>query len=249
MNIKVSRLFDLSGKVALVIGASRGIGAAIAEGLSDAGARVFAIGRTAQPAKDFSAAVEYSTGDIRTDSLQLILRAASAKGRLDCLVNCAGVSISNQSQIDEGTRFRQTIETNLFAAFDACMAAATFMGSGGSIINVTSIGSVVGFPGNPGYVSSKGALRLMTKALAVDLGSKGIRVNSLAPGYIHTSMTSGSHDSPPEYERRKAHTCLGRWGEPEDLIGAAVFLASDASAYVTGTDIFVDGGWTAKGLV
>ena len=249
MKPNITRLFDLTGKVAFVTGASRGIGAAIAEGLADAGAQVVAIGRAAEPEKSFAEGVDYWSCDVRTDSQSSIARAVAAKGRLDCLVNCAGVSLPKDSTVGESARFRQTLDTNLVAAFDACMAAASFMSSGGSIINVTSIGSVVGFPGNPGYVSSKGALRMMTKALAVDLGPAGIRVNSLAPGYIHTAMTAGSHDAPVENQRRRAHTCLGRWGEPEDLIGAAIFLASDASGYVTGSDIFVDGGWTAKGLV
>jgi len=123
------------------------------------------------------------------------------------------------------------------------------MKSGGSIINITSIGSVVGFPGNPGYVASKGGLRMMTKALAVDYGQAGIRVNAIAPGYIETAMTAGSFADPELHEQRRRHTCLGRWGSVSDMVGAAIFLASDASSYVTGQDLIVDGGWTAKGLV
>jgi gluconate 5-dehydrogenase len=119
---------------------------------------------------------------------------------------------------------------------------------GGSIINVTSIGAVQGFPGNPGYVASKGGLRLLTKALALDLADKNIRVNNLAPGYIHTAMTDKSFNDPQRHQERLARMMLKRWGKPDDLIGAAIFLASEASAYVTGQDIFVDGGWTAKGL-
>jgi gluconate 5-dehydrogenase len=123
------------------------------------------------------------------------------------------------------------------------------MGAGGAIINVASIGGLTGFPDNPGYVASKGGLRLLTKALAVDHGPRGIRVNTLVPGYIHTEMTAASYADPERHAQRAHHTCLGRWGEVEDLVGAAVFLASDASRYMTGQDLVIDGGWTAKGLV
>jgi NAD(P)-dependent dehydrogenase (short-subunit alcohol dehydrogenase family) len=106
----------------------------------------------------------------------------------------------------------------------------------------------MGFPRNPGYVAAKGGLRMLTKALALDLGCHGIRVNNLAPGYVRTAMTEASHADPVLHGERLRHMILPRWGLPDDLVGAAVFLASDASAYVTGSDLFVDGGWTAKGL-
>jgi len=248
MTAPALKLFDLTGKSILVTGASRGIGAALAQGLADAGARVCAVGRSPEPETP-SGSVDYHSADLRTQIVEIVARAAGDAGRLDGLVNCAGVTLPSQGGADEMRRFRQTLETNLDAAYGAVLAAVPLMAAGGSIVNVTSIGSVTGFPDNPGYVSSKGALRMLTKALAVDLGPKGIRVNALAPGYIATAMTAKSFAAPVEHERRRAHTCLGRWGKPEDLIGAAIFLLSDASAYVTGADIFVDGGWTAKGLV
>ena len=101
---------------------------------------------------------------------------------------------------------------------------------------------------NPGYVASKGGLRLLTKALATDLAVDNIRVNNLAPGYIKTEMTKASFGDSVLNEERRQRTLLGRWGEVSDLCGAAIFLASDASSYVTGADLFIDGGWTAKGL-
>ena len=244
-----TELFNLSGKLMLVAGASRGIGAAIARGLADAGAHVVAVGRSAQPEEAFNSRVEYLSADIGVNASHVVARAVGKSCRLDCLVNSVGMTILSGNEHDELFRFRTTFETNLDLIYALCLAAVPLMSGGGSIINLTSVGSVLGFPGNPAYVSSKGALRMLTKALAVDLGPKAIRVNSLAPGYIRTAMTAKSYADEAENERRRAHTCLGRWGEPEDLVGAAIFLASDASRYVTGTDLFVDGGWTAKGLV
>mgnify|MGYP001274054315 FL=1 len=122
------------------------------------------------------------------------------------------------------------------------------MKKGGSIINVTSLGSVLGFPDNPSYVSSKGGLKMLTKSLAVDLGKKGIRVNNLLPGYMKTAMTKKSFMNKDLKEERDKRIIINRWGNSTDLIGPCIFLASDSSSYITGSDILVDGGWIAKGL-
>ena len=119
---------------------------------------------------------------------------------------------------------------------------------GGSIINITSIGASQGFPNNPAYCSTKGGVRQLSKALAHDWGKYGIRVNNLVPGYTHTPMNQKSWEDNNLRQERAAHTMLGRWAEPEDMIGAAIFLASDASSYVTGSDLYVDGGWNSKGI-
>lgn len=119
----------------------------------------------------------------------------------------------------------------------------------GSIINFTSIAAESGFPGNPSYVSSKGTLKMLTKAFVEDLSPYGIRVNSIAPGYIHTDMTTKHFHEIKGYEHRKRNTMLNRWGVPEELIGAVIFLASDSASYITGIDLLVDGRWTAKGMV
>jgi NAD(P)-dependent dehydrogenase (short-subunit alcohol dehydrogenase family) len=245
-----SASFSVEGRVAVVTGASRGIGAAIADGLARAGAQVVGVARSAAP--DGKPGFTYRRCDV-TDHAAfrgLCDGIASARGRLDILVNAAGITLQAEGAEQGIAAFEAMLAVNLTAAYACCMAAAAAMraGGGGSIVNVTSIGSVLGFPHNPGYVAAKGGLRMLTKALALDLGGAGIRVNNLVPGYVHTAMTAASYADPEAHEARLRHMILPRWGRPDDLVGAAVFLASDASAYVTGSDLFVDGGWTAKGL-
>ena len=241
-------LFNLVGRTAVVAGASRGIGASLAAGLASAGADVYACGRsrgTAAPADG----VTYRSCDVTDEgAFQAICRqASSARKRIDIFVFSAGISVPTES-IQTTAEFAKTISVNLTAAYQTAVIASAWMHEPSSIVFVTSINSALGFPGNPGYVAAKGGLRQLTRALAMDFGSRGIRVNALAPGYVRTAMTEASFADPAKREARSSRTILGRWGDPGDLVGAAVFLASDASAYVTGQEIFVDGGWTAKGL-
>ncbi len=118
----------------------------------------------------------------------------------------------------------------------------------GSIVNITSLGSELAFPDNPSYQMSKAGLKQLSKSIARDWGAKGIRANNICPGYMKTSMTEKSFNSPELKAARSERMILPRWGEPEDLVGAAIFLLSKASSYITGSDIYVDGGWVAKGL-
>jgi gluconate 5-dehydrogenase len=247
----LQRLFSLEGRVAIVTGGSRGLGAAIAAGLAGAGARVTALGRTAQRPAELPGPVEYRSCDINAaGAFEKLAEEVFAKAkRLDILVNAAGITLSATEGTD-AERFDRTLDANLRATYRACAAAAPYMkkSGGGSIINVTSVNSVLGFPANPGYVAAKGGLRMLTKALAIDLAAAKVRVNAIAPGYIRTAMTAGSHADPAQRAARIERMIIPRYGEPEEVVGAAIFLASPASSYVTGIDLFVDGGWTAKGL-
>ncbi len=249
MNVYLESLFSLQGKTAIVTGCSRGIGAAIAKGFVSAGATVVGVSRSLKP-EDATLATIYSQCDVR-DSLAfktLCEATVNRTGKLDILVNAAGITQQVSPENDKYTIFTNTLDVNLVAAYRCADVAAGFMREGGVIINVTSIGSIQGFPGNPSYIASKGGLRLLTKALAIDLAEKGIRVNSLVPGYIKTDMTKKSHDEPIMHQERLSRMMIKRWGSVEDIAGVAIFLASNSSSYMTGTDVIVDGGWTAKGL-
>lgn len=238
----MSDLFDLTGRYAVVTGASRGIGAAIARGLLDAGATVIGLSRSGhgpEGVKHFKCnLIDMGTG---SDPL-----AELALSRVDVLVHAAGISLPSGDPI---RRFQETLAVDLVAPYALTLAALPLLrqSPSASVINITSINSQRGFPGNPGYVAAKAGLSGLTRALAVDLAP--IRINALAPGYVHTDMTEKSHADPVLHAQRQRHTLLGRWGKPQDMVGAAVFLASDASAYITGQEIFVDGGWTVNGLI
>jgi gluconate 5-dehydrogenase len=240
-------LFSLAGRRAVVVGASRGIGLAVAAGLAEAGASVIGLARKPGPA---TPGVTFRACDVG-DAGQ-VEAAFAGLDRIDALVNAAAISLpAGTSAAEAEAAFARLLAVNLAGAYACCVAARRPLvaAGGGSVVNVTSVVSVRGFPGNPGYVAAKGGLAALTRALAVDWGKQNIRVNALAPGYTRTDMTAVSWADPERRARRTAHTVLGRWAEPADMVGAALFLCSDASRYVTGQEIFVDGGWTAKGLV
>ena len=240
--------FSLDGKIAVVTGASRGIGAAIAGGLQTHGARVFGISRSGTAPADVAAL----SCDLSDDAAlhRAFDELAGICDRLDIVVNAAGISLPAPDDGGELRRFRTTLATDLTGVYATILAAHPFLKKAGtsSIVNITSINSVRGFPGNPGYVAAKAGLSGLTRALAADYAKDRIRVNALAPGYVATQMTAASFADPTMHEDRRRHTLLGRWGTPDDMVGAAVFLASQASAYITGQELFVDGGWTTKGL-
>ena len=262
MSSYVEKLFSVADKVAIVTGAAAGMGEAIAKGLAQAGSIVAVVDRDEEGGKATTAAITEAGGKAefyqldlaQTDKIEEMCKEINDKhGRIDILVNAAGVTfpLKDTDTLEERlANYDLTMSIDLRAAYALSIAAGVYMAGsgGGSIINLTSINSIMGFPGNPGYVAAKGGMRMLTKGLAMDMTKDKIRVNNIAPGYIKTAMTAGSQADPEMYNSRLRHMIVERWGEPEDMIGATIYLASEASSYVTGQDIFVDGGWTAKGL-
>lgn len=255
----VESMFSLDGMKAVVTGAARGNGLAIAKGLLRAGAEVLLADRLQDELQNVVVGLssegfvahERSTdlGDVRAVE-SLVKDVRETFGGLDILVNCAGITLPAKLEDYPLESWDTTINVNLRAPFLLCKGLAPLLclSRSASVINVTSLNSEVAFPDNPAYVASKGGLRQLTRSLALDLGASGVRVNAIGPGYIRTAMTRGSWNNPDRRAAISGRTMLGRWGKPDDLVGAAVFLASPASSYVTGQTIYVDGGWLARGL-
>lgn len=242
----------LCGRHAVVSGASRGIGAAVAEALARAGCVVTGLSRTGGADTDSIRHIQVDLADAASVP-HLAAGLFSTTSQLDILVNAAAISLPADLGGDlavETNRMRRTLEVDVVAPYALALAAAPALrrSGRGSVINITSINSILGFPGNPPYVAAKSALSGLTRAMAVDLAPSGIRVNSIAPGYVHTAMTEKSHADPALNSQRRRHTLLDRWGRPEEIAQVAVFLASDSSSYITGQELVVDGGWTINGM-
>jgi gluconate 5-dehydrogenase len=247
-------LFDLSGKVAIVTGAGRGIGRAIAETLAAFGACVVLSGRTRATLEEVAAgigdAAMVQVADVSREPDVLVLRDAALErfGRIDVLVNNAGINpiwrgVEKVALAD----WQAIIDVNLTGTFLCCKYIGGVMAErgSGSIVNVSSVAGHVGLVRSAPYCASKGGVELLTKALALEWAQRGVRVNCLAPGYVDTDLTSGLLHHPELSKPFLEHTPMGRFGETRDVVGAAVFLASDASAYMTGQSLVVDGGWVA----
>lgn len=253
-----NNLFNLTNKTAIITGAAKGNGFAIAKGFLEVGAEVYFVDIAAQKLRNSVQSLNNNNAiaivaDLTKDEdlVKIFSTVICKSGKIDVLVNNAGITIggiSSENYLSES--WNKTFILNLDSVFKLCQLVGKEMinKKGGSIINITSIGSELGFPENPAYVSSKGGLKMLTKALARDWAQYNIRVNNLVPGYMRTDMTIKSYKDKELYNERLKRIMIKRWGKPEDLIGPAIFLASDASSYVTGIDLFVDGGWTANGL-
>ncbi len=248
-------IFSIKNKIVIVTGGGRGIGRNIAISFAKYGAIVYSIDLKYAP--DDSKVLPDNLFQLTVDildkqSLKKAYKIINAKHSiLDVLVNNAGITLpETKSDNYPFDSWEQTLNVNLTGAFNCSQLAFKYMktNGGGSIINITSINSELAFPSNPGYVASKGGLKMLGKALARDWGKYGIRVNNLGPGYIKTDMTISSYLNEKTRKKLEERTMLGRWGLIEDLIGPCIFLASDASKYITGQDIYVDGGWLYKGL-
>ena len=244
--------FDLAGKVCVITGAGRGIGRGIAESLARHGATVVLSGRTAatlaEAAAAIGAAASTQIADVAREADVAALRDAvlARHGRIDVLVNNAGINpvwrgIEKTNLAD----WQAIIDTNLTGTFLCCKYLGGAMERGGSVINVSSIAGHVGLTRSVPYCASKGGVEMLTKALALDWAKRGVRVNCLAPGYVDTDLTHGVLTHEVHGKPFLDHVPMGRFGTAKEMGGAVVFLASDASAYMTGQSVVVDGGWTA----
>ena len=252
----MSGLFDLTGQVAMVTGANTGLGQAIAVGLAEAGCDIVAVGRTAPDEtaelvakagrRLHAIAADFSTTE---PVARVMSEAYAAAGRLDILVNNAGIIRRADSLDFTEDDWNAVMDTNLKSVFFLSQAVARRWvadGRGGKIVNVVSMLSFQGGLRVPSYTASKSALAGLTKALCNEWASRGINVNGLAPGYIATNNTTALRADETRSRQILERIPAGRWGQPADIAGAAVFLASRAADYMHGAIVPVDGGWLAR---
>ena len=247
----MENLFSIEGKVIIVTGAGRGIGYELATNLAKYSAIIYSLDKkfAKKVPKNLSSNITEIKCDITNSKKirQVFKKIFLKEKRIDVLINNAGVSFASQkkNQAYSEKDWIQTINVNLTGSFYCSKEAIKYMlkRRNGSIINITSIHAELGFPRNPAYNASKGGLKMLGKAFAKDWSKFGIRVNNIGPGYIKTEMTSKRFRNKKNRLERQNRTLLGRWGKSEDLIGPCIFLASDASRYMTGQDLYIDGGW------
>lgn len=255
MNVKEQAGGCLAGRTALVTGAGKGLGRAIALGLASAGADVVLMARTradldavARDVEAFGRQALVAVADA-TDSRQVdaaVEQTVARFGRVDVLAHAAGGSLRKPSVDVTDEEWDGVISANLSSTFKVCRAVGRHMlaQGGGSIINLSSTAGVRGRPGNAPYSAAKAAVINLSRALAMEWASKGVRVNVLAPGRFLTPLTEAEMSVPEKYAAFVRQVPLGRIGQPEEIQDIAVWLASDASAYVTGSTITLDGGQT-----
>jgi NAD(P)-dependent dehydrogenase (short-subunit alcohol dehydrogenase family) len=248
---------DLADKVVIVTGGGRGLGRSIADGFAKQGATVILVGRNLEQLNIAASEILEAGGkaaafvaDIADeDSVSTLSKSVyETYGKIDVLVNNAGINpwykSAEKTTLQE---WRQILDVNLTGVFLTCKHVGQFMldAGQGSIINITSVAGRVGLTKTTAYCAAKGGVEMLTRQLALEWAPKGIRVNAVAPGYFATDLTEGLRTHPVLGRRVLDRTPMGRFGEPQEIVGASLFLASSAAAYVTGHSMAVDGGWTA----
>jgi NAD(P)-dependent dehydrogenase (short-subunit alcohol dehydrogenase family) len=247
----------LDGKVVWVTGASRGLGRSLAYAFAGAGAEVLLTARSedllqsaAHEIRAHGGVAHVVAGSIADgDSIRRVTEhVGETWGRLDALVNNAAISpLFRRAESVTHDEWSEILDVNLYGTFACCQAAAPLMeGAGGSIVNVSSVHGTVAHERMVVYAASKGGLEMVTRTLALEWAERGIRVNSIAPGYLETEMSEALRTHERWGESLRAKIPLGRFGTTAEVVAAALFLASEAASYVTGTTLFVDGGWTAQ---
>ena len=253
----ILKSFDLTGRTALITGSSAGIGFALARGLAGAGARIVLNARNADKLEAAAATLRGEGADIVTASFDVtsgeavkeaVERIERAVGPIDILINNAGMQRRAPLDEFEEAHWHELMKTNLDSVFLVGQAVARHMirRKRGKIVNVCSVQSELGRPGIAPYTASKGAVKMLTKGMAIDWGQHGIQVNGLGPGYFKTELNEALVKNEDFSKWLIGRTPSRRWGDVEDLVGAAVFLSSAASNFVNGHILYVDGGVTAQ---
>ena len=252
MSVKI----DLTGKNVLITGAGGDIGSVIVLKFLEAGANCFCLDKNLINSKKFKIKNNF-LGKItllnidfeKKNFTQTILKNLKKNLKIDILINNAGFTYSQKFSKYSLKNWKKTIDINLTTPFILSqLISRKFMISGASIINITSLAAELGFPDNVAYVASKGGLKQLTKAMAIDLAKKNIRVNSIGPGYVKTKMTKKSGLNRKKRKNRSDRIILKRWAEPKDIANVCLFLGSSLADYINGQEIYVDGGWISKGL-
>ncbi len=248
-------MFSLAGRVAIVTGGNRGIGLAIADGLAKAGATIVIAARDAEAGQNAAARLGANAAFIETDVTNpdscnaMITETETRFGRLDILVNNAGIMRAARAEDTTLADWQAVMDINLTGAFLCAQAAypALRRQQAGKIINVSSLAAIFGTAAGAAYASSKAGLLQLTRSLAVSWGPDNIQVNAILPGYIESDMTrSAEAVRPGAFDAKRARTPAGRIGQPEDIAGAVIFFASDASSFITGTSLTIDGGYAVQ---
>jgi NAD(P)-dependent dehydrogenase (short-subunit alcohol dehydrogenase family) len=252
LTVSYRDLFDLSGRRALVVGAGSGIGAASAEGLAAFGADVVCADLDAAAAAETAEAISTAGGRASDDRLDVgdapsVRRAVAEIGAPDVLVTTPAVNVRKRLLDVTDDEFDRVVALNLSGTFRLLRDFGRVMAerSSGSLIAFSSIRAQVVEPGQGPYAATKAGVLQLIKVLCAELGPRGVRANVIAPGVVETPLTAPIRRVPEWYEAYRAKTCLGRWARASEMVGAVVFLASEASSYVTGSYLVVDGGWLA----